>query len=453
MASVEQPVKSAPSSAPTQIDFLLELVRRARSTGDPGTLRFVAVNDTHLLAPYQQAALWFKAQGVQALSGLTEVERNAPYVQWLNAACAALAGSKAGVLQETDLPAALRAEREEWLPRHVLWIPFGAPGLGHASGGLLFAREVPWRDYDIRLFVEWIETWFCAWRAATPPRLLRGIGDRLTGRGGLFAKRGLLCFAAVSALLLFPVRQSVLAPGELAPAHPAAIRAPLGGGIKTFFVRSNEPVRKDQPLFAYEDQSLKSRLDSALESLRTAETEERQYGQLALNDQRARALLASARGRVEEKRVEVSYLEQQLARTQVLAPGDGVAFIDDTAQWIGRPVVTGQRIMRLADPADKKIEAWLPAADAIDLPPGSPAKLYLSATPLDPVSGRIEYTSFDTTERADGIHAYRVSILLDGETPHRAGLKGTARLSGGRVPLIYWMLRRPIAAARAFLGV
>jgi hypothetical protein len=32
------------------------------------------------------------------------------------------------------------------------------------------------------------------------------------------------------------------------------------------------------------------------------------------------------------------------------------------------------------------------------------------------------------------------------------GLKGTARLEGERVPLAYWVLRRPIATARAWIG-
>jgi hypothetical protein len=33
------------------------------------------------------------------------------------------------------------------------------------------------------------------------------------------------------------------------------------------------------------------------------------------------------------------------------------------------------------------------------------------------------------------------------------GLKGTVQLSGERVPLAYWMLRRPLATIRQALGL
>jgi len=109
--------------------------------------------------------------------------------------------------------------------------------------------------------------------------------------------------------------------------------------------------------------------------------------------------------------------------------------------------------MRLAEPTDEEIEAWLPVADALALPPGSPVRLYLSANPLSPVSGKIEYISYEATRRPDGHYAFRVRAKLDQPTAHRVGSKGTARLSGGRAPLVYWALRRPIAAVREFVGL
>jgi hypothetical protein len=55
-------------------------------------------------------------------------------------------------------------------------------------------------------------------------------------------------------------------------------------------------------------------------------------------------------------------------------------------------------------------------------------------------------------ERPDGSFAYRVRARLDAPTEHRVGLKGTARFSGGWVPLGYWALRRPLASLRAAIG-
>ena len=72
------------------LELLLELVRRARAAESAVALRFIAVNDSHVLAPYQQAALWLRHDGVVALSGLVEVEANAPYARWIGAVAAAL---------------------------------------------------------------------------------------------------------------------------------------------------------------------------------------------------------------------------------------------------------------------------------------------------------------------------------------------------------------------------
>jgi len=92
-------------------------------------------------------------------------------------------------------------------------------------------------------------------------------------------------------------------------------------------------------------------------------------------------------------------------------------------------------------------------ADAIPLDSGAAANLYLSATPLTPVSATIRYVAYDAVQRPDGGFAYRVRARLDGSTTHRVGLKGTVRLTGHWVPLAYWVLRRPLATIRQTLGV
>jgi len=109
--------------------------------------------------------------------------------------------------------------------------------------------------------------------------------------------------------------------------------------------------------------------------------------------------------------------------------------------------------MRIAAPKDIEVEAWLPLADAIALPPGAPVDLYLNASPFSSVSATLRYMAHDAVQRPDGSYAYRVRATLAQPTDHRVGLKGTAKLHGPRVPLIYWVLRRPLASFRAALGV
>ena len=130
----------------------------------------------------------------------------------------------------------------------------------------------------------------------------------------------------------------------------------------------------------------------------------------------------------------------------------GLVLMDDPSEWIGRPVSVGERILRIATLDDVEVEAWVSVADAIRLAPGDAVSLYLGASPLSPVSATLRYMAHDAVQRPDGTFAYRVRATLDGKTSHRVGLKGTAKLHGGWVPMAYWVLRRPWATVRAYLG-
>jgi hypothetical protein len=127
--------------------------------------------------------------------------------------------------------------------------------------------------------------------------------------------------------------------------------------------------------------------------------------------------------------------------------------MDDPAEWIGKPVSTGERILRIATLDDVEVEAWLPMADAIKLSVGDDVSLYLSANPLSPVHATLRYVAYEAVQRPDGVYAYRVRATLSGTSQHRVGLKGTAKLHGGWVPLVYWVLRRPWATLRGYVGL
>lgn len=453
----------------TAVLALLDLARQARQAESVRELAFIAVNDTHRLAPYRQAALWLDGAGVHSLSGVVQVEANVPYVLWLDKVCRRLADDKVPVrrLATADLPEPLAAEWAEWLPACGLWLalPSGREAETPPEGGLLFARDLPWTDHEIALLGEWVDTWRHAWAALRRPSYGSwraqmggwGRGDKgWRGRGQegrpWWRKPVFLWTLAVLALAFVPVRLTVLAPGELVPAHPAVIRAPLDGVIDTFHVQPNQWVKKDQPLFGFDEALIQARLAVTRQALGTAEAEYRQTAQQALNEARYKAQLALLTGKIAERRAEAAFVEVQLARAQVLAPRDGVALFDDPSEWLGRPVTVGERIMRIATPGDVEVEAWVPVADAIPLAPAAQVSLHLNASPLSPVAARVRYLAHDAVERPDGGYAYRLRASLTAATGHRVGLKGTARLHGRWVPLAYWVLRRPLASVRAFLG-
>ncbi|TWC71796.1 efflux RND transporter periplasmic adaptor subunit [Herbaspirillum sp. SJZ099] len=452
-----QPANSAPVPQRHPLLVLLDLGRRARAARSVEELNFLMVNDSHALGAYRQAALWLADRGVESLSGVVEPEANAPYAQWLDLACRALAESlqEAAAVGPRRLPEALAGQWSQWLPPYGLWLPF-------AGGGLLFAADAPWNEEAVALFKEWGDTWHYArsrqqttasawsWR-----RLGHAIKTALApdpARPWWRQRRALIAALVVLALLC-PVRLSVLAPGELVPANPAFIRAPLDGVIAQFQVQPNEQVKAGQALFNFDEAPIATRMEIATQGLAAAQAEYRQYVQQALSDSKSKTQLASLGGKIEEKQAEADFARAQFQRSRVVAPQAGIALFDAPSEWIGKPVQTGERIMRIAAPGDVEVEAWLPIGDAIPLADEAEVSLYLASAPLSAVQARLRYVAHDAVPRPDGSYAYRVRARLAAHSDLRVGLKGTAKLSGPWVPLAYWMLRRPLAVIRQHVGL
>lgn len=441
-------------------DELIDLGKRARLSQSDRELSFLLVNDTVHLTPYRQAALWLSEGGVWTLSGVVQVDANVPHAQWLEAVCKHMSskeGNSIRTFSASDLPSELANEWSQWWPAHALWMGSTAT---EVSGAAIFLREDIWSAEDIVLLQEWQEVWWHAFAAKHRPRLsywksvrdklsksLKISADQVWYRQRRFQFTGLLL-----ALMVWPVRLTVLAPGELVPAQPIIVRAPLDGVIDVFHVQPNQQVKADQALFSFDEILIQAKLEIGQQALATAETDYRQTTQLALSDSKFKPQLGVLAGKVEERRSDIEYLQEQLTRARVLAPQDGVVLMDDPSEWIGKPVNTGERILRIAALDDIEIEAWVSIADAISMVNGDAVTLYLSANPLSPVSAKLRYMSHEAVQRPDGTYAYRVRAALEDKTSHRIGLKGTAKLHGSWVPMTYWILRRPLATARAYLG-
>lgn len=438
---------------------LSELSRRARLAETDRELAFSLVNDTLALVPFRQAALWLVDGGTWCLSGVVQVDANVPYVQWLNAVARHLQvqpHQAVRTFSAQDLPAELAAVWSDWWPEHAVCLRSTAKTV---DGVVIFVRDAPWQADELGQLQAWSEVWWHAFAAVHRPRLAPFKRWRQQLASGLgFSKgrsgwRRLAVWASLLAVMLCPVRLTVLAQGELVPAKPLVVRAPLDGVIDVFHVQPNQPVQANQPLFSFDEIVIQSRLDVAVQALQTAKTDYRQTSQMALMESKSKSQLGLLVGKIDERQAEIAYLKEQLSRARVVAPVDGVVLMDDPAEWIGKPVNTGERILRIATLADMEVEAWVPLADAIGLSVGDEVSLYLSANPLAPVQAKLRYMAFEAVQRPDGVYAYRVRATLSGDTPHRVGLKGTAKLHGDWVPLVYWMLRRPWATLRAYMGM
>lgn len=449
----------------------IKLEDAARRAETLDAWRFVVVNETKRLFGYRQAVLATVGAGrrprVEAVSGVAVVERNAPFVRWLERVMAALArgddASGAHVVARQSLGEAERADWDQWCAPHVLWLP-----LKHRDGGLAgvlwLTRDMPWQDAEILLGEQLANAYAHA-------------GQALSRRRGLTARRGgrrrklaaaLVATAALAALAA-PVRQSALAPAEVVARDPVVVAAPLDGVIKAFSVAPNQPVRAGQELFRFDDTKLRSRFEVARRTLDIARAELRRASQGAFNDRESSARIDLLRARVKLREAELDHARALLDRVVVTAERDGVAVFTHANDWIGRPVVTGERVMEIADPARTELRIELPVADAIVLEQGAPVELFLDAEPLKPRAATLRTASYEAEVTPSGTLAYRVTAAFGGDAdggatgaatggtnggaPPRVGLHGTAKIYGEQAPLALYLFRRPLSAVRRALGL
>lgn len=432
---------------------LLQLGRRARAAKTVEELGFVMVNETLQLLSYRQAGLWLTSGlgRVLAVSGTPQVDANAPYIQWLGQLGRSL--SKADdqslhVVMPDEIPENIASDWQHWLPEHALWVPMLNQQQA-TNGGLLFARPEPWTPSELAIAAEVGQVYQHALEALSPRRAWH-----LNLRERFKPTRTKLWAAGITlGICLFPVRISVLAPAEVIPKEPFLVRAPLDGVIETLYVRPNQPVAAQTPLLSLDTTTLQSQHAVAQQAYDTAQEEYRQAAQLAVTDDKSKLEMTLRRGLLAEKSVELDYASEQLGRVQVKAERSGVAVFSDINDWQGKAVALGEKILLLADPEKVEISIDLPASDIIAIPEGAEVKLYPNASPVSSYAAKVTSLAYSADITPAGILAYRIKaeLLPDQKLP-RLGLMGTAKISGGYVPFSYYLLRKPIAAARQWLG-
>ena len=452
--------KGGPRIAPGHLALLWQLAARARDAANEQTLAFTVLNETLALVPYRQAAWWRgPAHGaVGAVSGLPQSDPTAPYVQWLGSLCRTLvrvdskqsapAGNRLPrPFTARDVPEDIADEWGAWLPTNALWIPL-TNRAGSVLGGLVFAREEAWTPIELALLTELAQAWAHAFGAfdPRPSWIVRARSLLQPGR----RQRQVVVIVAIVCVL--PVRLSVLAPAEVTPKDPFVVRAPLEGVIDRLYVQPNQPVSPGTQLLALDATILQSRYALARKDFDAAEEEYRQTAQLAVTEDKNRLELALRKGKVDESQVELDYTANQLARVRLVAARRGVAVFADPNDWTGKAVSIGEKIMLLADPANVELTAYLPVADNIDVQPGGTLTLYPKSSPLSTYDARIDTIAYRAEPTPEGVLAYRIKATFVGSARPVLGVMGTARAHGHWVPLIYYVLRRPLTLVRQRLG-
>ncbi|SDN64965.1 Biotin-lipoyl like [Pseudomonas arsenicoxydans] len=423
----------------------LDLERLTRAARTPSQLAYSLVNDGQALFGFRHAALLIAGK-VQAVTGVSTVEPNAPFVAFVEQAVAQL--FKAGVLKQARvIPAnvlseSIQADWQSLSAAQVFWLPM-IDHEGEVFGGLWLARDLPWNPSEQVLLSQLGDTYSHAWLALQPRKPWRLRWTR---------KRQVALLVVLLLALLIPVRQSVLAPAEVVPLGGRVVAAPLDGVITEFLVKPNQTVKTGELLLRFESTTLKAQADVAERALGVAEAELKANSQRSFADAESSSKIDLLAARVEQKRAERDYARELLKRSEVRAERDGIAVFADAERWTGKPVQTGERLMEIADPNQAELRIELAVGDAIALAPGAQVALFLDSDPLHRHLATLERSAYEAQPTAAGQLAYRLDANF-AQAPPRIGLRGTAKIFGDRAPLALYLLRRPLAGLRQSVGL
>jgi multidrug resistance efflux pump len=423
----------------------LDLERLTRAARTPAQLAYSLVNDSQALFGFRHAALLIAGK-VQAVTGVSAVDPNAPFVAFVEQAVAQLFKldilKQARVIPQDGLSESIRADWQSLSAAQVFWLPL-VDHQGEVFGGLWLARDTPWNPSEQVLLSQLGDTYSHAWLALQPRKPWRLRWTR---------KRQVLLVAAALLALLIPVRQSVLAPAEVVPLGGRVVAAPLDGVISEFLVKPNQTVKTGDLLLKFENTTLTAQADVSQRALGVAEAELKANSQRSFADAESSSKIDLLAARVEQKRAERDYARELLKRSEVRAERDGIAVFADAERWTGKPVQTGERLMEIADPNQAELRIELAVGDAIALEPGAQVSLFLDSDPLQRHQAKLERSAYEAQPTAGGQLAYRLDANFDAAPP-RIGLRGTAKIFGDRAPLALYLLRRPLAGLRQSVGL
>jgi HlyD family secretion protein len=442
-------------SAVSSIVNLLKLEGEARSVKSVHDLRLLIANDARNLTRSRQIFVLSVFRGnrikVEAVTSLASVDRNVPLIQFIERTLTRLAAD-AGITQSREFALHAYADSHDATARtqpmsEALWLPL-RNRRGDLFAGILMLRETPWAQDDHVLVKRLVETFEHAWHwHAVSPVIRSNIFDSWRSHS--------LVMVLLAGLGSIPVSMTTLAPLEVASRQPFLVTAPLDGAIDDIPVAPNSQVHAGQPLVKFSDTSLRNRLAVAEREVQVAHTRVKRTMLVAVSDVQGRHELSIAQAELTVKSAERDFAKELLARTMIIASRSGLAVFRDKRELLGRPVAIGERLMEIVDPLQIELHINVAVSDAIVLHPGARVKVFLDSDPLHPVEATVVQADYLAKLNDGNILSFRaVAEFMDKEqSPARLGTRGTAQLFGTRVPMAYYLFRRPISAVRQWLGL
>ena len=322
---------------------------------------------------------------------------------------------------------------------------------GHTTiGGILLARtiEKPFESLELAHCREYVSQvapaldLLCKSQESFYKRLLRqckAVARQFMQPDSLQQRwKTIAASLAVVAVLFFPVTHHVSALANIEGSDKQLLVSPQSGYINSAHFRAGDQVAKGDVIATLDDRDLLMDRDKWQSELSKVNTSFSQ----ALGS-RNRAEIALLQAQKQQVTAELTLVEQQLSRSVLKAPFDGVLVSGDLNQSLGAPVETGEVLFELASLEDFRLILSVSESDVASVKSGQEGKLRLSALPGQTYNANIE-NLMPVSISENGKNVFRLeAALADGDAQLRPGMHGVAKIATERDPLI-WVLIHPL---------
>ena len=236
-----------------------------------------------------------------------------------------------------------------------------------------------------------------------------------------------LMAAAMLFLFLAKGEYRVSAPSAIEARVRRAIVAPFNGYVAEARLRAGDLVRQGALLAVLDDRELR------LERLKAVAQHEqlvKQYHQAMASHNAAQVQVTAAQ--VDQGAAQLALLNDQLSRTRLVAPFDGVVVSGDLSQSLGAPVERGQVLFEVAPLDAYRVVLQVDEREIAHLATGQRGHLVLTGFPTDWLSFTVEKITPISTAR-EGRNYFRVEGAFDTAPGQlRPGMEGVAKVVAGR---------------------
>ena len=357
---------------------LLEFQKNIITADDVKTLAFRTVNDLYGIIDADQALFWSKGSLERpkflAVSGNVVLDNDTPFAQWLrdiirksekNLKDAPVTEVPVSSLLDED-----RAKAEEFGTAHIVIVAFDSTSespdkTGGSGAGLVLLRQTPLNEPEKTLLEEIRPV---LRRATEFHQAKKNWPNMPFGRKGWRARK--LVFTVIILTVLFlPVPLTITAPVEVVAKNPEIITSPLTSLIEDVKIDPGERVDPGQTLLILDREEFLAEEKQLLREIETAGIRLSRLKRQALRDPIKKREILVLEAEIEKLEIRLDYVRFRLERSVLTSGRSGIAVFPDKSALLGKPVKSGQALMRIADPDKSELLIMVPVKNM--LPPRS----------------------------------------------------------------------------------